>query len=240
MARPCDYCYACRYCRFESDFVEGDTDSEDDAWAKLERHIAAHHACKHCPFTPPVGNYRGHWRCFLQEHENRAHAPCTNCGTPLGITEDHRTSKQCVHNTRVKNWSDFKKAWDDVLTFPVQEVPIAEKKTEWDHSLCLMCEETFCHEKGYEAHQDYIEHLRRCKRCYVDIRRPGPVEYPDSHGWVWYCFSCEELCKDHRSFASSQNFADHLQSVHGILKIGSKAYCREVDSRRYRLCGDGW
>ena len=64
---------------------------------------------------------------------------------------------------------------------------------------------------------DEVEHFRRCKRCNVDIRRPGSVGCEDSHGHVWYCFSCERFHKDHLSFNDSRSFLDHLYRKHDIV-----------------------
>jgi hypothetical protein len=48
----------------------------------------------------------------------------------------------------------------------------------------------------------------------VDMRCTG--QSCDSHGHVWYCFKCETLLKDHRSFNSDNAAFDHVLDCHGI------------------------
>ena len=67
-----------------------------------------------------------------------------------------------------------------------------------------------------------VEHLRKKHNCcYADIRRPGCVDQPDSHGHIWYCFSCTKKSgwDDHRSFDCSIQFLQHLRDVHGIKRV---------------------
>ena len=59
-----------------------------------------------------------------------------------------------------------------------------------------------------------VELLRKERAC--DIRRPARVGECDSHGHSWYCFSCETLTKDHRSFDSGDAMLSHLRDVHHI------------------------
>ena len=64
-----------------------------------------------------------------------------------------------------------------------------------------------------------VETLRK-EQSRVDIRRPGAVGDCDTHGNVWYCFSCTKITntmfKDHRSFCSARAMLGHLRDVHRL------------------------
>ena len=80
-------------------------------------------------------------------------------------------------------------------------------------------EDYTCMECGKQMYctEDVIEHLRK-KKCFkyapVDIRRPNALGEEDSHGNVWYCFSCTTSRKDHRSFQSEEAMLQHLMACH--------------------------
>jgi hypothetical protein len=79
---------------------------------------------------------------------------------------------------------------------------------------CLSCPTPV----GYKEFDDLwcaIEHLRKKHCAGIDIRRPGGRFDEDSHGNVWYCFSCETDYKDHRSFQSNEAMMQHLDAKHG-------------------------
>ena len=73
--------------------------------------------------------------------------------------------------------------------------------------VCVTCQKTF------DGVADAIEHIRKCSSG-MDIRRPGALYDEDSHGNMWYCFSCSKGHKDHRSFQTNEAMRQHLSDVH--------------------------
>lgn len=229
--------YSCDYCRFTTEYTEGDSEARADASAKMDWHVATFHSCKYCPFVPPK---RKEKRCnplnaSLKDHYAKTHPPCTNCGKPLKTSEDHKTSKQCVHIQRMEKYKAFQAAWDAVLDFSKKRIPFhVDVRATWQKGLCLLCEKEIQYMTD-DADAYYIDHLRKCKGCEVDIRRPAAVGVADSHGWTWYCFNCVTSDKNHKSFSTSKGLASHLETVHGIHRIHSARYVEEETRVRCKL-----
>ena len=79
--------------------------------------------------------------------------------------------------------------------------------------LCGNCAEPLTGDKD-----DAIEHIRKCFNNGYFIRRPGAVGVSDSHGHIWYCFSCETKTKNHRSFNSDAAMWQHLNDCHDVFE----------------------
>ena len=73
--------------------------------------------------------------------------------------------------------------------------------------------------------QDVAKHLR--KECIdrIDIRAFGRPGQRDTHGHLWYCFSCEIDWKDHRSFNSNVALLQHLSACHNDMISRGHLYC---------------
>ena len=85
--------------------------------------------------------------------------------------------------------------------------------------VCTDCSQNSKYEScatTFETIEDAIEHARK---DHIDIRRPGAVGCSDSHGHVWYCFSCETDWNDHRSFDSHEAMFRRMRECHpGVIE----------------------
>ena len=60
-----------------------------------------------------------------------------------------------------------------------------------------------------------IEHIRRLHASFIERpKRPGEF---DAHGHMWYCFECDTINKDHRSFNSDNAMWTHLRRNHDTI-----------------------
>jgi hypothetical protein len=86
-------------------------------------------------------------------------------------------------------------------------------------SQSYVCTNQRCKERELQDLGEVIDHLRT--HGGILISRPAALGVSDSHGHLWYCFSCEtNLAKDHRSFRSDRAMWDHLNACHGHMLHG--------------------